>query len=252
MLVSIKSSSEDYSILKANIDIPWNCCKVKYYVTSIIAKANILILSSTDYINIKNGDTIKSVPFEDKYSLTIDELITMFRTKVTNITLTYNAAKRVFHMSAGSGYKISGISHRLSLLLGLYKVDVKQIDLSHKRDEKIVGDVDGYNCPDIPVLDYGNRFYLVSTWGGPVYNNTNYTSSIISSIDTFIKDGLPMLINYDSYNKPIKVNVNVEALNCVEMRLVDFMFQPIIIKSPIFATLKIKPADMRCISDKYL
>ena len=242
MLVSIQSSPEDYSTLKANIDIPWNCGRVKYYVTAINTKANIFVLTSNDYIDIKyDKNEPQTIKFEDKYSLTIDELIALFKSKVTNITITYNAAKRVFHMTAGAGVKIMKISHRLALLLGLYNTNVNNIDLSK-----------GYDCPDIPVLDYGNRFYLVSNWGGPVNTNSNHTSSIIYYIDTFIKDGLPMLINYDSYNKPIKIKANTEALNCLEMRLVDFMYQPIIIKSPIFTILKIKPADLRCISDKYL
>ena len=56
-----------------------------------------------------------------------------------------------------------------------------------------------------------------------------------------ILDGEAMIVNYDTA-KPIKIKCNTDSLKYLEMRLVDFMYEPIILKSPLFITLKIKPA----------
>ena len=37
-----------------------------------------------------------------------------------------------------------------------------------------------------------------------------------------------------------KVIVNAEAAKTITMQLVDFMYEPIVLKSPMFVTLKIK------------
>ena len=63
-----------------------------------------------------------------------------------------------------------------------------------------------------------------------------------------IMDQEAMIVNYDM-TKPIKIKVNTDSLKYLEMRLVDFMFQPVILKSPLFITLKIKPSQEADIYD---
>lgn len=97
--------------------------------------------------------------------------------------------------------------------------------------------------PDLPILDYANKLYLVSLQGTSITSSIGeqeYTPSIICNIDTMIINGEPILVNFDA-SKPIKIKTNKDALKYLEMRLVDFMYEPIILKSPLFITLKIKP-----------
>ena len=52
-----------------------------------------------------------------------------------------------------------------------------------------------------------------------------------------IMDQEAMIVNYDMA-KPIKIKVNTDSLKHLEMRLVDFMYQPVILRSPLFIALK--------------
>ena len=55
----------------------------------------------------------------------------------------------------------------------------------------------------------------------------------MASIDTVIEPLAPIIIDYDS-SKPIKIKTYTDSLKYIEMRLVDFMYQPVILKSPLF------------------
>ena len=79
-------------------------------------------------------------------------------------------------------------------------------------------------------------------------DDKEYTPSVIANIDTMIIDGEVLLMYYDM-TKPIKIKTNTDSLKYLEMRLVDFMFKPIILKSPLFITLKIKPAKKADVYD---
>lgn len=233
MIYSIQSYNNDYSVMKANIHIPWECKYVKYYVSAINTKANILVSTNDDkivFIDNEDEECI-TINFADQYNITIADIIKLF--KNAKVAIKYDDAKRVFTLETTSSISLTSITHRAALLLGLYNV---KTPLHFKPG-------DTYFCPDAPILDYGNKFYLISLQGAAVYTNNNYTPSIIASIDTFIKDSMPMIVNFECLSKPLKLKINVDGLKYLEMQLVDFMFKPIIIKSPIFATLKIKPCN---------
>ena len=107
------------------------------------------------------------------------------------------------------------------------------------------------NVPDLPVLDFANKFYLVSLQGVAVsssINNQEYTPSVIANIDSMFVDNEPLIVNYDMA-KPIKIKCNTDSLKYLEMRLVDLMYQPVVLKSPLFITIKIKPAGNADIFD---
>ena len=61
----------------------------------------------------------------------------------------------------------------------------------------------------------------------------------IPSIDTFIKSGLPLIKDFDI--NPIKTVIQAADLSRSSMTLVDFQFEPVVLLSPLFVTLKIKP-----------
>ena len=60
-------------------------------------------------------------------------------------------------------------------------------------------------------------------------------------INTFLKAGLPLL----SDKKGDKIIVNAEAAKTITMQLVDFMYEPVILKSPMFITIKIKMHELQ-------
>lgn len=233
MIYSVQSTNDDYSIMRVkNISIPWNCEYIKYYISSFNTRANILVCTKDDFIEFidNEDDTCVTITFPDCYSITINDIKKLFANE-KKVLLNYDSIKRVFKFTSTSNITLRSISHRAALLLGLFNVKT-QVNILPAAT---------YEAPDSPILDYGNKFYLVSLQGKAVYTNLDYTPSIIASIDTFIKDGLPIIVNFEMISKPIKIKVNIDSLKYLEMQLVDFMFQPIIIKSPIFATLKIKP-----------
>lgn len=233
----MQSSHEDYSVLKAHINIPWECKYIKYYISSFNTKVNVLVCTSEDRIVFDTGNQSIPINFTDRYNITHNEIISLFNPTKDSITITYDSQRRVFKLVPKVNMTLMTITHRASLLLGLFNETVP-IRLTANEP---------YYCPDIPILDYGNKFYLVSLQGqalGASLRGEEYTPSIIANIDTFMKDNLPMLVNFDSMSKPIKIRINVDGMKYLEMQLVDFMFQPIIIKSPVFVTLKIKPCKV--------
>ena len=70
-----------------------------------------------------------------------------------------------------------------------------------------------------------------------------YTPSIIANIDSMIIDNKPLIYSFEQQGKPIKIKCNTDSLKYSEMRLVDFMYEPIELQSPLFITLKIKPSN---------
>lgn len=71
MLCSVNSNSPDYSLVKLNVDIPWKCDYVKYYVSSINTKGNILIVTKDDYLMFSyedgNNKCSLMIEFKDTY-----------------------------------------------------------------------------------------------------------------------------------------------------------------------------------------
>ncbi len=86
-----------------------------------------------------------------------------------------------------------------------------------------------------PVLNYGNVLYLSSFQGNVIQSRLDRTDYMRNS---FIKSGLPLIVN----KKGDKTEVNKNAASMIKMTLVDWKYEPVILKSPMFIALKIKPA----------
>ena len=236
MLYSVQSKPDDYNRITMNIDIPWKCPYVKYYVSSINTKANILMTTDEDYLLFEyiNSNKVdeQRIVFENTYSYNLSSLVKHLNS-CQSVLIFKNMNNRT--ISVTSKYNISFIngSHRAKLITGLY--NCQKFDIEANVETEV---------PDLPILDLANKLYLVSLQGvavGSHIGNQEYTPSIIANIDTMVIDNEPIIVNYDT-TKPIKVKCNTDSLKYLEMRLVDFMFQPVILKSPLFITLKIKPA----------
>ena len=99
---------------------------------------------------------------------------------------------------------------------------------------------------DIPIFDYANKLYLISKQGSAIHTNIGsqeYSPSIIASIDTVIRKGLPVIVNFETYGKPIKNRINIDSFHYIELELVDMMLNPVVLLSPMFVSIKVKPCN---------
>ena len=230
-----KNSSDEYksySRIRANVNIPWECNYIKYYVSSINTKANILVTTSKDFIKfIDSSDVVRIIKFDDKYNLSETNMLTYvnsfteyFTAEIVNKHIVIKPIKDI---------QFTEISHRARLVTGLMNIKLNEIYYQNET----------YTF-DIPILDYANKLYLISKQGQAIQSNIGdreYTPSVIANVDAFIKDGAPLIITFETYGKPIKNVVNVDSFKMIELELVDFMYHPIILSSPMFVTLKIEP-----------
>ena len=223
MLYSIQSQPENYNTVRMNIDIPWKCPYVKYYVSSINTKANILLTTEDDYLIFETANSEIRIDFEESYAYSFGYLV-KFLNACQNTIEFKNVNNRTISLKPTENIAFKEGSHRAKLICGLFNCKEFEVDANEEK-----------NVPDLPILDFANKLYLVSLQGVATHSsigNQEYTPSIIANIDTMIMDQEALIVNYD-LTKPIKVKVNTDSLKLLEMRLVDFMF----------ITLKIKPAQ---------
>ena len=86
--------------------------------------------------------------------------------------------------------------------------------------------------------------FSITKQGNAVHTNIGsqeYTPSIIASIDTVIRKGLPVIVNFETYGKPIKNRINIDSFHYIELELVDMMLNPVVLLSPMFVSIKVKP-----------
>ncbi len=250
MICSIKSiDPEKYNTVSFNIDIPWKCRYVKYYVSSINSLSNVLLTTDTDYIlfayqprfveaDIKYINSIK-IQFKNKFNYTIEELLkylnenqTLLDLDAKKLKFSINENRTITIENSNPAMLIMECTPRIKNLLGLYNT----------KDYIIINR--SYIIQDIPVLQH-TKFYLVSLQGQAITSSIGdkeYTPSVIGNIDTIIMDRKPFIYNFEKEGKPLKIKTYTDSLKHLEMSLVDFTFQPVILKSPLFITIKIKPA----------
>ena len=224
----------NYGRVSFSPDIPWNTHKIEYKVLGINTFSNFLITNSEDYLKITvkkdTGDKEYTYTnFAEKCSYEIDELVTLLNERFSDSNITVELLdSNVLSFSCAFDFSITDCSHRLKLLLGAYH---QQLPIESKN--KVL------TLKSTPMLNYGNVLYLKSNQGnalGVIIENGKYHAPCIYRISTFLKPGLPII----SDKKGDKVIVNAEAAKVITMELVDFMYEPIALKSPLFITLKIK------------
>lgn len=239
MLITAQSSSpEEYGRIRLNLDIPWKCPYIKYFVSSINTKSNILRTTNDDYLLFKSSQREIKIQFKDTYNYSISSLVSATQEFQTRIVFEKDGKSLL--VSASDEYELIEGTHRAKLVTGLYNTKKFVIPKGQK-----------INVPELPILDLSNKLYLISLQGMPVSSSINgqeYTPSVIANIDTMVIDGEPLIVNYETF-KPIKIKVNTDSLKYLELSLVDFMYQPVVLKSPLFVTIKIKPAKNADIKD---
>ena len=201
MLLSLESSNDNYSKIRANVNIPWATKYVKYHVSSLNTKANVLLTTKDDKIVFDQGEQIE---FQNKYSLSETDVLNILSCTPL-FTATYEDKKLKIHVN--KDFSFVSISHRARLVTGLMNAKLNEV---YEEGNDYVF--------DIPILDYANKLYLVSKQGVSVSSNIGdreYSPSVIASIDTFIKDGIPIIVNFESFAKPIKTVVNIDSFKLI-------------------------------------
>ena len=233
MLLSLQSTRPQYNRLQTNIQIPWNCEYIKYHVASINTK-NILMISHDDVIEFEYDGGKHTIECDDTYEVDkdyIERLLTYTDHACFQIKWLING--RLEYTPLVDGFKFTRISHRLALVTGLYNMKLNEV---LPKDVPFIG--------EIPIVDYANKLYLVSKQGQAIQSNigeVEYTPSVIASIDHVIGQGIPIMQNFETYGKPIKNVVNIDSFKQIELELVDFQYQPVLLESPMFVTIKVKP-----------
>ena len=238
--VSSKNNSDTYNTVTLNMDIPWKCPFVKYYVSTLNTNSNILMTTTDDYILVKTAKDTHITRFDDKFTYSVKTLSQKIN-ELKDLTFEYDKEKRKFTIKANIAISIEAVTHRVQLLLGMYN---EKFPLKLKANET-------YTCPDIPIFSH-TKLYLVSIQGQAIHSNLGeqeYTPSVLADINTMTIDGKPFIYDFDQQGKPIKTKINTDSLKYLEIRLVDFKFQPIILRSPLFLTIKVKPAKEADIRD---
>ena len=156
MLYSVKSSSQDYSRITINLDIPWRCDYVKYYVSSINTKANILLTTDEDYleftrIKVDGLEQCLKIPFPNMYAYSFGFLVKYLNEK-QNAIVFKSVNNRTISLQSAEDIVFMGGTHRAKLITGFF--DTKP-GLTFPKDVEA-------EVPDIPILDFANKLYLVS------------------------------------------------------------------------------------------
>lgn len=250
MILSLKSTGPDYHYLRSNIQIPWNCEYVKYHVESINTR-DVCVATDDDFIEIlywkdDPGDgKMKKFTFKNTYHVTTAQVKLMFQLKdkeyvtqdnpegyIMKVTKSHDCRIIIEMIANVTFMKMTRLS---GLVTGLY--NVQREDVYEEGNTYLF---------DKPIKTYYDKLYLVSKQGQAIQSNIGnkeYTPSIIVSIDHIIREGTPIIYNFEQYGKPIKNIVNIDSFKQIELELVDFEFQPIKLMSPMFVTIKIKPCD---------
>ena len=227
------SDPNNYGTVTFTPLIPWNCEKVMWTVTDLNTFSNIVLSNESDYILVDND----RYNFVERTSWDIEELANWL-TKNTSVTVTVNDCGCYRFSKAGS-FTINGASHRVKLLLGLFhcrEFPLRAVHNEATNDYTVV-------APSCPMLTYANVLYLRTLEGtlvGTRSDINNITLPCAYRVNSFIKPGVPLIY----HKKGEKVVVNVDAARQITVTLVDFMYEPVILKSPMFIAIKIKPVKL--------
>ena len=246
MIYSLTSTNPShYETIDVQILIPWKCEQVKYYVSNINTTSNFLLSTDEDYFVIeKLRDEVLEQgkpPNVDVYTIYFEN-VTDYESSLTSslnklfekASVVMNASRNetgYLKLTSNTSFTITYATHRAKILLGLYH---SELPISSNGGELI--------SPSPPITNYANKLYLISLQGQAIHtvkNGMEYTPSIACSIDSFVKSGLPLIKDFNI--NPIKTVINVADLYRSSMTLVDFQFEPVVLLSPLFVTLKIKP-----------
>ena len=235
--------------------IPWNCNRIKYRVKSVNTFANFLITSKDDILSIWDDEDEKHITlnFQDVISYELDELLEIINNANLPFTvdITDSGCIRFNVKESYNEHELfieSSTSHRIKLLLGIW------CESDTTKEGDILIPAAGYIAPCCPMLCYNNVLYLQSIHGNQMcsrIDRTAYSPSILYRINTFMKSGLPIILNKDKLGEEVEVNYDALNATSIKIKLVDFQFHDVVLKSPLFICLEIEPVESSMIQFNY-
>ena len=118
-------------------------------------------------------------------------------------------------------------------------------------DGNIIDPNTGYSAP---MTCYNNILYLPSIHGNQMCSRAdknNVSPSILYRSYTFMKTGLPIILNKEELGEEVEVNYNALNATSIKIRLVDFHFQGVMLKSLSFICLEIQPVEPKTMVQVY-
>lgn len=214
---------EKFNEVNFDIQMPFYSERVRWNVSTINTFANFLITTTDDFITINN----RTYHFKDKTSYDLDTLCDDINSilfgAICRVSMNSNGCIQ-FH---GEGdFTINEISPRVQMLLGLYG--------------KLAENIQDFIAPTPPQLTLGNILYLRSIQGnalGTYKDNHPSLTPICYRINTFLKPGLPIIIN----KKQDVIETNYDSITKIKIELLDRNFNPVVLKSPLKIDIKIIP-----------
>ena len=246
MLLSLQSTRPQYNHIQTNIQIPWNCEYIKYYVESVNIDS-LWVTTDEDFIEYSYDDdegnpTKLVINFTYAHHYDTNALMVKLefdnnerRQQIVDVDYNNDNNKLVSFTPLRNNFKITQMTHRAGLVTGLYNIKLNEV---LPKDVEIIGEKS--------VQNYYNKLYLVSKQGQSIKSNIGdreYNPSIIANIDHIIRGSTPIIANFEFLGKPIKNIVNIDSFKQIELELVDFQYQPVPLTSPMFVTMKVKPCE---------
>ena len=125
MLYSLSSSNpEHYETIEVNINIPWKCEQVKYYVSNINTVSNFLLTTEEDFLLlVMEGEEyritfINRTDYESSLIKDLKQLFNCYEKTRTAVIEKNEHGNLKFTLE--KDFQIIDASHRVKLLLGLY------------------------------------------------------------------------------------------------------------------------------------
>ena len=240
---------------------PWNCNRIKYKVKSLNTFANFLITTKDDVLKVwdDENDTEYTIKFEDISEWEDDYILDIINSNDSfplTVSLLLGNTLKFNKKDSFADHDLfieDSTSYRVKLLLGIW---VPEIWVKHpsKNETYIPIPADGFEAPTTPMYCYNNVLYLRSIVGQQIMSRVdkaNYSPPVCYRINTFLKSGLPIICNKEKFGE--EVETNIEAINnvVIKLELVDFQFQPVILKSPLFICLEISPVENSMYQSNY-
>jgi hypothetical protein len=257
----VNNDPANYGNVKGFVDVPWNCRRVKYWVDSVNTFANTMLLTDDDYIEVEYelappippvGDGSLPDPVADATTVTelfmlhnlmscdvMDVATTLSAMTMNDGVLNMNGLKFVqdgtllkiamYYEGAFVFFKITRMSHRAKIITGFYDADFSTFE----RELYVYS-------PSAPYVYHGNKLYLTSDQGNVIKSCNIQSPTVILRINEFMMSGLPLLIKPRAEDRDVII-ADGTNFHQISVKLVDRWYQPVILKSPMIVTIKMKP-----------
>ncbi len=199
----------------------------RYYVLSHFSTiSSFLITTVDDYLLLQIGAEIIEVRFTNRNEY--DDLPSNLRELLpSEITVDLNLQGTLTLSHASQEFSIVDASHRVKLLLGLYYTPLPL----QSTDHRIV-------IPSTPLTSFGNILFLqpqLSTVVGSSTDRGIVFTSLCYEVSEIFVPGIPII----SHRVGPLAKIDFSELSRMSFTLVDFLGEPVILKSPLFLTMEL-------------